>query len=80
MNGKTETSQSSTAQHLRNTTTALIDLAVERLTPETHDTWRIVVYPSLIAGRPWSNEAGSSAAWSTKEKIKMVTMVLEVSG
>jgi hypothetical protein len=46
---------------------------------ETHDTWRKVVDPNLVAGRAWSNEAGSGAAWSTKEKIKMVTMILEVS-
>jgi hypothetical protein len=38
--------------------------------------WRKVILPALSAGRAWSTSTGGS--WSSAEKIKLVTMIIEV--
>jgi hypothetical protein len=40
---------------------------------EAYDTWRQIIYPALVSGKPWSTS--SSAAWSTEDKIELVVKV-----
>ncbi|KAK1925026.1 hypothetical protein DB88DRAFT_539801 [Papiliotrema laurentii] len=42
---------------------------------KAHDLWRKVILPALSAGRAWSTSTGGS--WSSAEKIKLVTMIIE---